>query len=57
MRPRRRDVHSGLALVRTYLGGQLADGDVVIILSAGDADKLGRLITDLVDRQDQKPDD
>ncbi|OGO28129.1 MAG: UDP-N-acetylmuramate--L-alanine ligase [Chloroflexi bacterium RBG_16_54_18] len=47
-----------LTHVRSYLGRQLAAGDVVIILSAGDANRLGSwLITDLVDKQDQKPDD
>jgi len=47
-----------LALVRTFLGKQLAAGDVVIILSAGDADKLGTwLIKDLEMKQDHKPDD
>ncbi len=47
-----------LTQVRTFLGKQLAAGDVVIILSAGDADKLGSwLITDLAAKQDHKPDD
>ncbi len=47
-----------LALVRTFLGKQLAAGDVVIILSAGDADRLGTwLIKDLEMKQDHKPDD
>jgi len=47
-----------LALVRNLLGRQLAAGDVVVILSAGDADKLGSwLITDLAVKQDHKRDD
>lgn len=41
----------GLEQVRSYLEAHLATGDVVIILSAGDADKLGNwVLTDLAEK-------
>lgn len=47
-----------LEQARSFLKQHLAPGDVVIILSAGDADKLGSwILTDLADKNEQSPDD